>query len=129
MAQNGQYVSNHLSNRQRDNGLLVFDIGLGSIENLDKLKAQAIAAGATRVLVENGALHIEIPKIKAQQYINKFMQEMSPIRLNMNNIPSNQQGNIQTNVPTGNGTGAKETANNEQNTLRVNQINQRTFKI
>jgi hypothetical protein len=120
MAQNGQYVSNHLSTRQRDNGLLVFDIGLGSVENLDKLKAQAIAAGATRVLIENGALHIEIPKSKAQKYINNFMQEMSPIRLNMNNNQMNQPRN---------GTSTKDQANNGQTNLEANQISQRAFRI
>jgi hypothetical protein len=120
MAQNGQYVSNHLSTRQRDNELLVFDIGLGSVENLDKLKAQAIAAGATKVLIENRALHIEIPKSKAQQYINKFMQEMSPIRLNMNNNQINQSGN---------GTSAKDQATNGQTNLETNRISQRAFRI
>jgi hypothetical protein len=94
MAKNGQYVSNHLTIRQRDQGLLVFDIGLGSVENLEQLKQQAIAAGATKVLIENGALHIEIPKQRALQFINNFMQEMSPVLLNIKNNNGNNRSSL-----------------------------------
>jgi hypothetical protein len=73
----GQFVSQHLGSAQDRNGTVVLDVPLSSIRNPEALRAAALKAGATKVLNENGVLHIEIPKAKARQLIDKVTNNRS----------------------------------------------------